>query len=481
MGATINKYKQHEVRELAFVAFELGDVRLSFTIGKKYSSHWFQFACELAFGYGWSMFFSSASCQGILMRQKHFSHLNDGVMMTVLKWVYTLLIVLLLAGLTACGSDSSDSPADEGDDTPASFDHGALLENYAAIMQAGFSATGNSVGALDTSIVAYCDALGEAEEQNLREQAQTAFKAAMNDVQHSLLHGVGPALELDRLVQLYSWPLSSTCQIDLKLANDLPELNVAVNKRGLDALEYLLFVDPAMNHSCPDSTVPNPPDLLDNFDALDASEKQTRRCEFMRNVSADAVASAEMLANAWDPNGGNYGATLIGAENPVEALNSVTDAMFYFEKTLKENKLDQPLGGTATNTLPTCGAGQPCPQDVEAPHARISKENLRANVVAFQALYLGGDAADAEAQGFDDWLVAVGEETLATNFAQDIQAVIDAIDGIEGSLYDAIENDIASVNALLLGPVQDVSQPLRANILQALGLQLPKGSESDTD
>ncbi|HBR96364.1 MAG TPA: hypothetical protein DD979_03170, partial [Gammaproteobacteria bacterium] len=154
---------------------------------------------------------------------------------------------------------------------------------------------------------------------------------------------------------------------------------------------------------------------------------------------------------------------------------------FYFEKTLKENKLDQPLGGTATNTLPTCGAGQPCPQDVEAPHARISKENLRANVVAFQALYLGGDAADAEAQGFDDWLVAVGEETLATNFAQDIQAVIDAIDGIEGSLYDAIENDIASVNALLLGPVQDVSQPLRANILQALGLQLPKGSESDTD
>ena len=391
------------------------------------------------------------------------------------------LSLVIVLGLTACGG--GDSSEDDNNEPPFNngIDQRALLTSYASIMRQGFATLGDSVDALETSVIAYCDSLGSAGEPSARTAAQDAFKSAMSDVQYSLLHSVGPSLEQDRMVQLYSWPLTSSCQIDLKLANNLTELNVAVNKRGLDALEYLLFVAPDANHSCPASTIPSPPDLLDNFDALSADQKQARRCDFMRNVVDDAAASAQILADAWDPAIGDYGTTLINAASPAEALNEVTDAMFYFEKLVKENKLDQPLGGLVTNTTPSCGSGQPCPQDVESPHARISKENLRVNMIAFQELYHGGAPDDTNGLGLDDWLIEEGETVLATDFGHDIQAVIDGLDNLNGTLFDAISNNLDALNTLLLGPVQDVSIPLRSNILQALGLSLPQGSESDTD
>ncbi|MCG8382945.1 MAG: imelysin family protein [Gammaproteobacteria bacterium] len=391
------------------------------------------------------------------------------------------LSLVLVLGLTACGGGSSSGGDNNEPPANSGIDQRALLTNYASIMRQGFAALGGSVDALETSVITYCDSLGSAGEPAARTAAQDAFKSAMNDVQYSLLHSVGPSLEDDRMVQLYSWPLTSSCQIDLKLARNLTELNLAVNIRGLDALEYLLFVDPAANHSCPASLIPSPPDLLDNFDALSADQKQARRCDFMRNVVDDAAASAQILADAWDPAIDDYGTTLINAVNPAEALNEVTDAMFYFEELVKENKLDQPLGGLLTNITPSCGAWQPCPQDVESPHARISKENLRVNMIAFQELYHGGAPDDTDALGLDDWLIEEGETALATNFGDNIQAVIDGLDNLNGTLYDAISNDLDALNALLTGPVQDVSIPLRESILQVLGLSLPQGSASDTD
>ena len=240
----------------------------------------------------------------------------------------------------------------------------------------------------------------------------------------------------------------------------------------MDTLEYLLFVDPAANDSCPSDIVPVPADLLSTFNALSANKKQQRRCEFMTNVATDAAKSAKILADAWDPSKGNYAKTLEDTTNTSETLNKITDAMFYFEELVKENKLDAPLGGAVTNAISICGSGELCPQGVESPYARISKENVRDNMVAFQTLYQAG---------FDDWLVRNNKTALSSKFNNDITAVITGIDGIQDSFYDAITNNTKSLNDLLSGPVQDVSKALRSDVIPALGLTLPQGSASDTD
>ncbi len=381
------------------------------------------------------------------------------------------ILLASLYMLVSCGGGTSGGSIDD-DVNENTTDQRKIITDVGEIMQTGFLKLGTSITSLNTKVVDYCDALGTSEEQANRLVAQDSFKTAMSDLQASLLHSVGPSLEQDRMLQLYSWPLSSPCQIDLKLANSLPSLNIAVNKRGLDALEYLLFVEPNANNSCPSSTTPVPADLLDNFDALNTAEKQQRRCNFMIPVAADAQASAMILADAWDNSKGNYLNTLTETSNTKETLNRITDAMFYFEEVVKENKLDAPLGGAVTNASSICGLGNLCPEAVESPHARTSKENVRANMLAFQALYLAG---------FDGWLKDEGKDVLAQSFGGSIQAVIDDIGGIGGDFHDAVTNDTTLMNNLLNGSVQDVSRALRFDVLLALGLDLPAGSQSDTD
>jgi len=382
----------------------------------------------------------------------------------------------MLAFLVSCGGSDSTGGGNGGG--TAFTQQAALVTNIATIMDAGFAQLNGSVATAKTSVGLYCDSVtgvsvGDAA---LRTAAQSDFNAAMLDLQHSVMHSLGPAKADNQLLQLYSWPTTSTCAIDTELAAGNTALVNSVNRRGMDALEYLLFVAPSDNHKCSTSTA-----QLDAFNVLDGADKQVLRCAFMLNVVDDAAASANVLANAWDASQGNYIATMKTDPNPTAVLNTVTDAMFYFEEILKEFKLDAPLGGGLTNTAPSCGPGTPCPEDVESSYARISKENLLANMLAFQQLYLGGTPAQTTAIGFDDWLKADGNDVMADKFATDIQRVIDALNAMSDSLFDTITGDIATVNSLLQGPVQDVSKALRFDVMPELALNLPAGSASDTD
>lgn len=408
--------------------------------------------------------------------------IKSNIARTTLKKIRNASLLFSLIVLVACGGtekktsggSTSGGSTSGGSTSGGSTSGGAvedkqakLVADVAGIMQKSYADLHGSTDALNNAIAGYCGALGKSDEQAKRTEAQAAFKTAMNDLQHSLLYGVGPALKNDRMLQLYSWPLSSACQIDIKLASNQVALNKAVNKRGMDALEYLLFIKPDANHSCPKSG-----DTLTTFNALSPAQKQQRRCEYMKPVAIDALASTKILADAWDASKGNYVKTMKDEANTKKTLNSITDGMFYFEEVIKENKLDAPLGGKVANTASSCGLGNLCPQGVESPHALISKENLRANMLALQTLYKAG---------FDSWLKDNKKDDLAKKFADDIQAVITGLDGINGTLYAAITTETTALNNLLAGPVQDVSKALRFKVLPALELSLPKTSESDTD
>jgi predicted lipoprotein len=389
------------------------------------------------------------------------------------------LIVLPLFVIASCGGGSGDTPVPTS--TSVEFSQSAkLIANAANIMQGGYAQLATSTAALESSVGAYCATVtgGNVGGATERTAAQAAFKTAMGDVQRSSLHLLGPALTGNQMLQLYSWPTTDHCRIDQKLAENKPALNTAVNQRGMDALEYLLFVAPDASHVCPDGALPV--QALADFNALSAADKQARRCAFMQPVVTDVVASANILANAWDVNLGNYVGTMIATTNVSTTLNEVTDAMYFFREKLREFKLDRPLGGNLTNTTPSCGLGNLCPADVESPYARISIENIRANALAFQTLYLGG--VDATAIGFDDWLREVGKGTLADRLNTEITTVLTRIDEMgTATLFDTINGGNTIPANALLDAVMVVSKTLRDNTLPALGLSVPQGLASDTD
>jgi len=419
--------------------------------------------------------------------------------MHIRKNLNILLLAISLGLLGACGGgggggSSTNTPTDTNTDTPTdnntdtstndnpsdanqntnAFDQRSLIANLAGVMRDDFLLLNASVSALKQKADAYCAGLGNANESTLRQEAQNSFKSTMQPLQTVAMYSLGPSLEEDSFRQLYSWPLTSSCSVDTQLAINSTDLNTQVFRRGLDIVEYLLFVEPSANHTCENTNAD-----LDQFNLLSSTEKQQRRCAFMQAVVDDVASNAQTLADAWDVDKGNYAATLTTSSDSTATLNQITDAMFYFEEVVKENKLDAPLGGSQTNTPPSCGAGALCPADVESPYARISKENMLVNVKAFQKLFQGG--SDKAGVGFDDWLIAEGEAELANTMASDIQRIINDLETSDGSFYDALSTDANAWNALLLGPVQTVSNQLRFLFMPALGLQLPATSASDTD
>lgn len=390
-----------------------------------------------------------------------------------------LLILLPLFVIASCGGGGGDTPPPPTTPTTGFSKSAELIGNAAGIMRDSAAQLDTRVAALDTSVIAYCDTVtvGSAGDATKRTEAQDAFKAAMNDLQRSSMHALGPALADDRMKQLYSWPTTSHCGIDQKLAVNDMALNLAVNRRGMDALEYLLFVEPNAGHACPAGAQPIVE--LTAFNALSNADRQARRCAFMLPVAADAAASAQTLADAWDPAMGNYVATMTGTTNAQQTLNEVTDAMYFFREVVREFKLDRPLNGLLTNRPPSCGSGNLCPQDVESFFARISKGNIRSNVLAFQELYWGGSSTAAV--GFDDWLrEAQGNSVLADRLDTEIQTVLTGLDDMSGTLFDTISSDPNPVNALLAA-THVVSQTLRHDMFPALGLKVPQGLVSDTD
>ncbi len=383
------------------------------------------------------------------------------------------LLLLPLFVVASCGGGGDGGTTTTN--TSTEFTKSAeLIASSADIMKEGFDRLNISVVALNTSVKAYCTSPVDTTK---RTAAQAAFKTAMSDLQHSMQHQLGPALDNDAMLKLYSWPTSSTCGIDQDLAKNDTALNVAVNKRGIDALEYLLFVAPATGHSCPAGA--EPVAELAAFNALSENDREASRCAFMLPLAADVAVSAQALVTAW----GTHVDTMKATTNVKTTLNEITDAMYFLREDLRGFKLDRPLGGEMTQTQPSCGVigSGICQADLESPHARVTKENIRTNVLAFKQLYFGGDGGAASV-GFDDWLREVGKADVADRMSAEIEIVLTKLNAINGSLFDAISSggDINAVNALLAA-VDVVSETLRIDMLPALGLNVPAGLASDTD
>jgi hypothetical protein len=122
-----------------------------------------------------------------------------------------------------------------------------------------------------------------------------------------------------------------------------------------------------------------------------------------------------------------------------------------------------------------------CPEALESTYAGFAKDEVRANIVGFARIFHGGAREDADALGFDDWLVAAGAPELAERMGDDIEAALAAVDAIEeDDLADALVADKASVESLYLA-TKAITDELKSQFVTVLDLELPQGAEGDND
>jgi predicted lipoprotein len=377
------------------------------------------------------------------------------------------------------GGNASDAAA--GDDGPVEGGGGtgvsrtALLEAFGRCIQGAgrdFLGRAAELESATKALVASADAgTGDA--------ARKAFTAAMDAWQMVEMMQVGPAAistmpgGMDLRDHVYSWPLVNPCAVEAELVSrgfEAPTFPMAlVNRRGLAALEYLLFTE-GSESQCPQGAPAG-------WAALAPAEREARRRAYAAVAAADVHRRATALVDAWEAGKGGFAAVLASAgpgnktfPTTQLALSAVSAALFYLDGETKDQKVGQPLG------LFECLAPS-CP---ESRFARRTKANVRANLVAFRRI-TEGCGAGFDGLGFDDLLEAVGAEAVAGALRQRGAAVLAALDAIEEpDLPEAAKADMASVRALHAA-MKGLTDMLKMEFKTLLDLEIPKRFEGDND
>ncbi len=407
---------------------------------------------------------------------------------------HTLVLALSLGSTASCGG--SPSPSDGGSDGFVPNDSGldpaairAALPGTLArdVILPTIRTFETDAIALETAAAAYA---ADPSNTALGDALRSAFTAAFATWQRAEVMQLGPAGLSTAAIggqdirdEVYAWPQAQTnlCNIDRDLfsqTNYTSEVALAgrpVTVRGFEALEYLLFNE-GLGTAC--QLQPDP----DNWATLDAATITARRAAYANTVAALLRDQATRLRNEWEPTGENFLANFDtpGQNGSVyssvnEALNNITNAMFYVYETTRESKVGWPSGASEYALCVT----PPCTNLVESRHSGLSIDNIRQNVIAFRTLFLGGGVGGTEL-GFDDLLLAIGREELSNRTLMHIEEILVLLDGFTLPFAAELMMDPTKGTALFAA-LKDISDILKTEFVAVLDLQLPASAAGDND
>lgn len=406
------------------------------------------------------------------------------------KLLFTCLAATLT--LSACNQDSSSSAGSDFNqtkNTSTEFNQLALITNITDnVISPTFEEFQGQTMLQTEAVVDYCvaeqafaDQEGDAQAVALaKEVAQNQWRATMNVWQQAELMLLGPLLDQDGLLRnkIYSWPLVNSCAVDYDVVyfksgtvNGKPyDISQRTpSRKGLAALDYLLFNE-NLAHSCATSAAP--PNWVDLVD----QQRKLARCNFATEVAKDIKINADTLVQQWLASDGYANklkqAGTTGSEFATEhdAVNRISDAIFYIDSATKDGKLATPLGLFAN----VCGAVA-CPEAVESKYSHHSLANIVNNLIGFEKLLSG-----KEGIGFTDYLVDVGDEETANALTADVTKAINTVNSFEANLADILVNEPDKIEQSHT-EVKHITDKLKADFITSLALELPATSAGDND
>jgi predicted lipoprotein len=333
--------------------------------------------------------------------------------------------LLVLAGsmLAGCGGGGGSSSASVGDTCTEfsgdNFNCQEMLQDIKAESLSKVSALDAALVILGAGVDAYC---ADTSNSTLQDTAKAEFKNTMELVQQIEVMQFGPIADVRS--DFYVWPSNSLCRIDNQIATapDADFTTIDSNARGLTAVEYLIFEDDVAAQC--QGSLSIPVWYSDNSEA----ERKSARCDYAQRIVSDLeIKSAELKVSltAYDFNA--------EFSNLQQAANTISDALFYVDTQTKDAKIKEPINLDVSNSGDvTFNTAQ-----LESQFAKLSKENINNNLVGAKAIIQAG---------IDDYLIAKGQETLATNMISAIDSALINISEIDGDLNAALLSGDTSTN-----------------------------------
>ncbi|MEM9314606.1 MAG: imelysin family protein [Pseudomonadota bacterium] len=425
------------------------------------------------------------------------------------RFVRHLGVAALLLGLAACGGGGGSSAPEPAPPPPPTTspppdpdpdpDPGPVLEGDDA-RRAVLAAIGEDIilpalqdfetraTELQVAMAALAAAPGDAAEI---QAARDAWLVAMDSWQRNEVLQVGPAGRStnpdavaggqDFRDLIYSWPFTlDVCALEEAAADGDPVSGATpVNITGLGALEHLLFTEVA------------------SADCTSQPDTQQRASHAQR-LADRVLVLASALRERWEPDGDNFleqwstaglDSSVVYAQ-PQDALDALSIALFYVEKSTKDRKTALPTGIPVSGL--ECADPIACPEFLESPLSSSSGVHLLATMRVFRDVFSGVDGG----MGMNDLLIGIDRQDLADDLIEALDAAIAAMEAIEAgsgfdaevaAISDANECVNASANATGLAPcafhglIKNAMDIFRAPIVSALGLAIPTAAAGDND
>ena len=324
--------------------------------------------------------------------------------------------VLLTLSLTGCGGSGASSTTLTTDVckelSSDTFSCNTMLQDMTSVAQQTVTTVKTSLTQLDSDVASYCSA----QDAGSLSTAQAQWTTTMAAVQKM------EVMQFDAIAternQFYNWPSNDNCKVDFQIATDPTEdiTGVATGRRGLNAVEYILFEEDTLA-SCT------------SFSAVEewvaetspATRKQAR-CDYAKVVTADLVNRASALETELST------LDLTTKLNSLQAAaNSISDALFYVDKQTKDAKL--------IAALPQAADGEFKATSLESQFANTSKEHMKNNLLGAKAIFTANDQT-----GFEDYLIAAGQQEIADNMIAALDAALANLDAIDADFYTAVSN-----------------------------------------
>ncbi len=391
-----------------------------------------------------------------------------------LAWVASVLLTLPLMGCGGGGSGTSTSIVDSctsfNNDT---FDCATMLQDTSTVIAQTATAVKTGLIQLDTDIGSYCDA----QDNTTLTIAQTQWTTTMAAVQQL------EVMQIDDIEaargDIYNWPLNDTCKVDLQisLGETADITQVASGRRGLNAIEYILFQETTLQ-SCADIYSEDVAPWLAN----NTIDHKKERCDYAKLVSADLITRATQLETQV------LALDLAAQYDSLQAAaNAVSDALFYVDKQTKDAKLKA--------ALPQSGDGVFNEAVLESKFANISKEHIKNNLLGAKAILTANGA-----MGLEDYITAKGQASLATDMITALDDAITNLDAITGDFYTQIaaasdvaacintagngsyvgDSDIESICALQFN-IKTFTDLLKGKFTATLEFTTPAEADGDND
>jgi len=300
------------------------------------------------------------------------------------------------------------------------FDRGRILENVTNnLIIPTYKNFNQTTEALHTASQTFTD---NPTSENLND-LKSAWETSIKTWKRAEVYNFGPAESLVLVTAIDRWPTSERGieqAIDEYDDSDDYLIRIGSNRKGLPAIEYLLFHD--------EESV-----ILDEF-------SDENRKAYLNLLTEALTQHSSAILKEW--NSGYKGEFISKTGNKADSgITLLANELGYILQKVRMEKLEIPFGAQTKGT--------PRLQMLESVHANFSKELIRENLISAQQTFNGENST-----GFDDYIEALGieddnGELLSEAINNEYENAFRILDSIDGSLKNAIINQREPVQELI--------------------------------